>query len=327
MRSAPRDDVDERPLVEFGVRLDTLHVDWHPDTIATLCQYAVRVSQSFSVHSDDGGGGDGVHGAVSGPRTPSVTADSFVDVSASVVRGMALWSPTGVVDPQPTPSQGAAGAPPVPGAGTIASAPACAVRARATFVMRQLSLCLHKEQQRRRLLRVAASGMGLSWEDRGGESVLKGSLGGLHGIDLTRSDTVFPAVLESAVEEDTLAGDGGDSKPVMSFSLTSRPPNVTADGVTTSSTLQLHMGAVRLVYLHQLWMEVVDFVSVGILGTLVFSAAQSAGELVAAKAREHTALDVCVVSPTLVLPYSCTASQVASRCAACRSPVGPRWVR
>jgi hypothetical protein len=75
-----------------------------------------------------------------------------------------------------------------------------------------------------------------------------------------------------------------------------------ANSDSVSSSVSVRLRAVQMVYLHQLWMEVVDYVFNGILGTLLYQAAQSAGDFVASHASERNSIDVHVTSPTFVLP-------------------------
>ena len=72
------------------------------------------------------------------------------------------------------------------------------------------------------------------------------------------------------------------------------------DGI--SSSISVHLQPIHVVYLHQLWMEVVDYIFNGILGTLLYEAAQSAGDFVASHASERNGIDVHVTTPTFVLP-------------------------
>ncbi len=112
-----------------------------------------------------------------------------------------------------------------------------------------------------------------------------GSLGNLQVVDLNSTKSHFPALVSSRTGQDSLG----------SFSFYSLKSDATREVWPThiNGVCALSVQSIRIVYLHPIWSEYLDYVNQGVLGVLISSEAKSAVETSSSSSFIQLQLEVC----------------------------------
>ena len=268
-------DPDTESAVSVACNFNTVHIEWNPDTVAAL------------------------HRLLSGYMVP------YADV-----HGQPVVSTGG-----PAPASSGTSLPAITVSKSVSLVPEFKVQVQ----LRRLSMSLNKEVSARKLLLLSVQGAHISFCDFGGHTRLAGHVGNLVARDTVTVGTKYPHVLglagpgarvgsEGRVEgAPSIDVDGVDPSDVASslvaFSIVAFDPTCpTYAGVDTAITINVQ--PMTIVYTQQLWLEVVDYVFNGVLGTILMNTAQSAEALAAAQDDKRLALHTVVRQPRVVLPPS-----------------------
>ena len=159
---------------------------------------------------------------------------------------------------------------------------------------------------------LAITDVDAQWRDQGDTLAFTGVLGKLTASSYQDTDesggagtmTVFPQVLEMIEHGDSVVDAGNASgEPFVRFSIFSYG-GAAATAAQCDSRVTVSIRPMRLVYLQQLWLETVDYIFNGVLGTILMQTAESARQLAEDVKSNQNALDVRVSQPTVVIPVN-----------------------
>jgi hypothetical protein len=181
----------------------------------------------------------------------------------------------------------------------VFSDPSVGPRMRIDVALEKIELTLFKPRVNRTLASVTLNHTTVTMTTADDCTTIEGSSTNLVVSDLRPVSTRYRTVL---------GGSGSVSgRDLVSFKAIMFPPHVAATRGCNMS-LQVSLNSVHVVYLQQLWMEVIDYFLNGVLGALVLQSLQSAGDFVAARAADRNSLDVLVAGPVIVIPISPTSN-------------------
>lgn len=335
---------DGQRTAEVDLKLNELHVGYNPETVLALKRmfrelYAhdtavapapkpLYSSPERSTPISRAMARSVRHGVSESVVFPRVLSDMRHHSAAQPAAASVLGSPA--ADWLLFGNSAAAGAAIGPLTGDVAGAEppplVDVLRVRIVASLSRLSLTMNKEHSRRNVARFELSDAAATFEERGSLTSLSCSVGGVRGVDLCSDATHYSEVFGRYDAADPLAGvlgsvaehmTGGSGRhggpPLLELSVTNWRLGA-VDHPDHDTLIQAKLLPARIVYVQQLWLEVLDYFSSGLLGTLLGDdAGDEVSEMsLAAEPISRVALSVDVLGPQIILPRSVVSDEWVS---------------
>ena len=175
---------------------------------------------------------------------------------------------------------------------------------RVTATMQRFSLSLNKEVQRRKLVQLAMEDVKVEYSECANSAASSGSLGNLSVQDLS------PAGATNNEYRELLGlKERGDSLLTFDYEYCSRE-SALHESKGFDSKMRLHFSPMKFVYIQQQYFELLDYLYAGLLGTIFVKGAEAAAKI--SQQIEGTRKDLISVniqSPMILIPTNPTAKE------------------